>query len=203
MPDTHIYHYQPTLNGFRYTSACADDPLRQVPAVLYPDNRRERIFDAETLKQIERYPFRPVVCAMTAPRYRLDLHSVAGTAGEGRFAVVRGMRSAGWMNLPISKPNIIMARCATQPKMSALAPPPSESPSSQDVARQAWSCGLMLVIPPQEPRYGPRRLPADHGYYPAHAVPRRKPAGDLPLRGRRGGGTSFVQPRRYWRYVVQ
>ena len=90
MPDTHIYHYQPTLNGFRYTSACADDPLRQVPAVLYPDNRRERIFDAETLKQIERYPFRPVVCAMTAPRYRLDPHSVAGTAGEGRFAVVHG-----------------------------------------------------------------------------------------------------------------
>ena len=90
MSESQMYLYEPTLNGFRYTSHSADDPLRQIPAVLYPDNRRERIFDAETLKKIERYPFRPVVCAMISPRYRLDLHSVAGTAGEGRFAVVCG-----------------------------------------------------------------------------------------------------------------
>ncbi len=90
MSENQIFFYQPTLNGFRYTSHSAEDPLRQIPAILYPDNRRERIFDAETLKKLDRYPFRPVVCAMSAPRYRLDLHSVAGTAGEGRFAVVRG-----------------------------------------------------------------------------------------------------------------
>lgn len=89
MPDTQVYHYQPTLNGFRYTSQSPDDPLRLVPAILYPDNRREMIFDADTQKELDRYPFRPIVSAMTAPRYKLDLHSVAGMAGEGRFAVVR------------------------------------------------------------------------------------------------------------------
>ena len=89
MPDTQVYHYQPTLNGFRYTSHSPDNPSRLIPAILYPDNRREMIFDADTLKELDRYPFRPIVSAMTAPRYKLDLHSVAGMAGEGRFAVVR------------------------------------------------------------------------------------------------------------------
>ena len=88
MPDTQVYHYQPTLNGFRYTSHSPDNPSRLIPAILYPDNRREMIFDADTLKELDRYPFRPIVSAMTAPRYKLDLHSVTFIAGRGATGLV-------------------------------------------------------------------------------------------------------------------
>ena len=35
------YRYQPTANGMRYESRDPRDPSREIPCVLYPDNRRE------------------------------------------------------------------------------------------------------------------------------------------------------------------
>ena len=84
------YRFNPTKSGFRTVSKYPDDPNREIPCILYPDNRRELIFGGEELEKIFRYPFRPVAMAMLAPKFRMDLHCVSGMAGYGRIAVVRG-----------------------------------------------------------------------------------------------------------------
>ena len=83
------YQYQPTPNGIRYTSSDCRDPIRSIPCVLYPDNRRELLFGDSDMQKIAKHPFRPVALAKLAPRYELELHCVAGMVGSGRFAVVR------------------------------------------------------------------------------------------------------------------
>ena len=85
----HLYQFQPTENGIRYTSLEGHDPTRNIPCVLYPDNRRELLFDDCEMARIAKYPFRPVVLAKQVPRYEMELHCVAGMVGYGRFAVVR------------------------------------------------------------------------------------------------------------------
>ena len=44
-----IYRYEPTGHGIRYESPEPFDPERSTPCVLYPDNRRELLFDPEEL----------------------------------------------------------------------------------------------------------------------------------------------------------
>lgn len=93
----HPYQYQPTTNGIRYTSSDRRDPIRNIPCVLYPDNRRELLFGDSEMQKIAKYPFRPVALAKLAPRYELELHCVAGMVGYGRIAVVREDRTV-WLD---------------------------------------------------------------------------------------------------------
>jgi len=84
------YRYQPTETGIRHSDMCPGDSVRETPCILYPDNRRELLFQGDSLLKIAKYPFRPLVLAKLSPRYELDMHCVSGMAGYGRFAAVKG-----------------------------------------------------------------------------------------------------------------
>ncbi len=90
MKDNAVYTYQPTGRGIRYESAEPSDPERSTPCVLYPDNRRELLFDPEELKKREKIPFRPFVLAKLSPRYEIHFDNVGGMGGFGRLAFVKG-----------------------------------------------------------------------------------------------------------------
>lgn len=90
MNDKEIYRFQPTGKGFRLVSDDVNDINRGKISLLYPDVNRRNIFTEEDMQYLVRTPFRPVVCAYMVPQYRLDMHTVMGMAGYGRFAVVKG-----------------------------------------------------------------------------------------------------------------
>jgi hypothetical protein len=90
MIDNAVYTYQPTGRGIRYESAEPSDPERSTPCVLYPDNRRELLFDPEEMKKREKIPFRPFVLARLSPKYEIHFDNVGGMGGFGRLAFVRG-----------------------------------------------------------------------------------------------------------------
>ena len=83
-----IYHYTPTGRGLKLHSVSADDPLRNEICALYPDNRRTLVFSEEEMKTMDLFPMRPTVFARMAPRYYLDMFSISGMSGHGRFAAV-------------------------------------------------------------------------------------------------------------------
>ena len=85
-----IYRYEPTGRGIRYESVEPFDPARSTPCVLYPDNRRELLFDPEEFAKREKIPFRPFVLAKLSPKYEIHFDNVGGMGGYGRFAFVKG-----------------------------------------------------------------------------------------------------------------
>lgn len=84
-----MYKYIPTRKGFRYTSVTYDDPIRNIIRPLYPECRKETVFTADEMEKLDSFQLRVLICARMAPCYTLDMHSLAGMAGYGRFVIVR------------------------------------------------------------------------------------------------------------------
>ena len=95
--DKSVYQYEPTGTGFKVSIKEKKDPLRTMVCPLYPDNDRRNVFSQEELSKLELYTFRPVVFAMLSPRYQLELDSLSGMSGYGRFAVVTNA-GARWLD---------------------------------------------------------------------------------------------------------
>lgn len=84
-----MYKYMPTRKGFRYSSVTSDDPIRGTIRPLYPECNKETVFTAEEIEKLDLYQLRALICARMAPWFTLDMHSLAGMAGYGRFVIVR------------------------------------------------------------------------------------------------------------------
>jgi len=84
-----VYKFLPTSTGLKYCSQNPSDPERSFCCALYPDCDKSNVYNDEELSKLERYPFRPVLFALLAPGYRLDLHTASGLSGYGRFAIVK------------------------------------------------------------------------------------------------------------------
>ena len=93
-----VYRYTPTGTGFRVHLASRPDPLRKIVCPLFPDNRKEIVFQGEQYKQMDLHPFRPVVYALLAPGFIMDLHGASGLAGYGRFALVSEGGESCWLD---------------------------------------------------------------------------------------------------------
>lgn len=84
-----MYKYIPTRKGFRYSSVKCDDPIRSIIRPLYPECKKETVFTPDEIEKLDLYQLRVLVCARIAPWFTLDMHSLAGMAGYGRFVIVR------------------------------------------------------------------------------------------------------------------
>ena len=93
-----VYRYTPTGNGFRVVSKAGEKKLRKTVCPLFPDNRRENVYDPEQMEKMDHYPFRPVVYALLAPGFLMDMHGVSGMAGYGRFALLDGQGGSRWLD---------------------------------------------------------------------------------------------------------
>lgn len=82
------YRYSPTATGFRLRLDQAGDSLRKVVCPLFPDNRKANVFNGEEMERMKLYPFRPVIYSLLTPRFYLDMHSLSGLSGYGRFVLV-------------------------------------------------------------------------------------------------------------------
>ena len=83
-----MYKYIPTRKGFRYSSETQDDPIRSIIRPLYPECKKETVFTSDEIEKLDLYQLRVLVCARIAPWFTLDMHSLAGMAGYGRFVIV-------------------------------------------------------------------------------------------------------------------
>ncbi len=82
------YRYSPTATGFRIRLDRPEDSQRKVVCPLFPENRKSNVFNGEELERMDLYPFRPVIYSLLTPRFYLDMHSLSGLSGYGRFVLV-------------------------------------------------------------------------------------------------------------------
>lgn len=85
-----VYQLNPTPTGFTWETHDRTDPERKFVRPIYPGSSGADSFTPELQEKMKKFPNRPVVCAKLVPKYSMDLHSLSGLAGYGRFAVVKG-----------------------------------------------------------------------------------------------------------------